>query len=60
MTTATRLTAGQAATIEAARKVLTEDPPSMYELADTAARIDALEWQLDELLALVGQLTAGE
>lgn len=54
------LTTGQARCIvERARAVLAEEPPSMYELGDMAARIGRLEWHLEELLALAGQLAPG-
>ena len=46
--------------IDRARAVLAEDSPSMYELADMAARIGALEWHLGELLALAGELAGQE
>ena len=48
------LTADQAARVERAREVLAE--PAVYEPAAMAGRIGRLEWHLEELLALVGQL----
>jgi hypothetical protein len=53
------LTADQAVIVGQARAALSQEPPSMYELADMAGRIGALEWHLGELLALVGQLADG-
>jgi len=52
------LTNGQAQHVERARAVLT-DPPA-YEPADMAARIGRLEWHLQELLALIGELSGLE
>ena len=47
----------QAQRVERARQVLAGQSPSMYELADMAGRIGSLEWHLEELLSLVGELT---
>ena len=49
------LTANQAARIERARTVLAE--PQTYEPADMAGRIGRLEFHIEELLALVGNLS---
>jgi len=42
MTATITLTPAQAAAVGAARAVLAEEPPSAYELGDTAARIGRL------------------
>ncbi len=61
MTTATaRLTPDQQQSVDRARAVLAGESPSMYELADMAARIGQLEWHLGELLALVSDLSGAE
>jgi len=49
------LTAADRDTIDRAREVLAEEPPSLYELGDMAARIGRLEWHLGELLRLAGR-----
>ncbi len=36
------------------------DQPHGYEPAEMAARIGALEWHLQELLSLVGELAAAK
>jgi hypothetical protein len=51
-----RLTAVQAAAVERARQALAQDPPPMYELGETAARIAALEQHLAEMVELAAQL----
>lgn len=49
---AARLAAGRG-TIDQAREALNQPRPSLYELADMASRIGALEWHLGELLRLI-------
>jgi hypothetical protein len=56
MNETTRLTDADRATIARAREVRAAPAPSLYELGDMAARIAALEWHLDNLLAVVDRL----
>ena len=48
-------TAADRDTIAAAREVLEEESPSLYELTDMAARIGRLEYHLGELLRLAAR-----
>ena len=49
------LTNDQQGRLDRARAVLAE--PHAHEPADMAERIGRLEWQLDEMLALIADLT---
>ena len=52
-----QLTSHQQGRLDAAAEVLAEEPPSLYELGEMAERTGRLEWHLQELLALVRELT---
>jgi hypothetical protein len=52
-----QLTTDQAQRIERARVVLAEESPSTYEPADMAGRLGRLEWHVQELLSLIGEIT---